>query len=233
PRHQGHPRRARPAPPRRQARPRPESPGGRRRRLPHRARRRGPRRPPPPRRRLRRGGLRMSPPPLPDVAGLSLRAPLLRYDAGRAALTRPHAARALDGASLILQHDEGASPATSTFELTPFIAPAVQPYLPPPAVAWRTLLVDLRLLSHPEIVWTGTLPEGWNTALPPPRAEEVSDAATTLHRRYRSLVEERFSDYMLRTLECAECRADRASKIPPGLPAWQVHMRLAPTRCPH
>ena len=62
----------------------------------------------------------------------------------------------------------------------------------------------------------------------------LTDALSTLHRRYRSLVEERYSDYTLRTLECAECKAARAAKLPPGLPPWQLQMRLGPTsRCPH
>jgi hypothetical protein len=174
----------------------------------------------------------MTPPPLPEVAGVSLRVPRVHYEAGAASLARPHPARALDGATLVL-HPPEADP-TASFEMTPFLAPAVQSYLPPPAVAWRCLLVDQRLLSRPEIVWTGTLPEGWNAGVAAPLVEAITESVATLHRRYRSLVEERWSDYMLRTLECAECRDARAALVPPSLHPWQRQMRLAPTgRCPH
>ena len=71
----------------------------------------------------------MTPPLLPEVAGVSLRAPRVLYEAGAAALTRPHLGRAIDGATLVLWPPD-AEP-TATFELTPFLAPAVQPYLPP------------------------------------------------------------------------------------------------------
>ena len=165
-----------------------------------------------------------------EVAGVTLAAPLLRYDVedllwGSASLVRPHLARALQGATLTVRPPDGAPDAS--FLLEPFfLLPAVQPYMSPPAIAWRALVVDQGLLARPELIWTGTVPEGWD--------QDVAEALTALHRRYRGLTDERMLDWMLRTLECNECRTDRESKVPTGLPPWMAHMRRQPSgRCAH
>lgn len=196
--------------------------------------------------------------PLPhEIAGETLKAPRLFYDAdgpppvrpppqapgappsrpgppawASASIARPHAARALGGCTLVVRFLQGAP--TATFDLAPLVQPAVQPYWPAPAAAWRALLVDHRLLTRPEVVWTGSLPEGWKAGLAADDAEAVASALTALHRRYLSLTEGRSLDYSLRSLECAECRADRAAKLPPNLPPWQRQMRLSSSiACPH
>jgi len=192
----------------------------------------------------------MSTPLPPEVAGVSLQAPRLLYEVQgpfhaatvpptpppeslcAAALTRPHVGRTLEGATLTVRSPESELPAT--FALAPFLSPAVLSYLPSPGAAWRALLVDQRLLSRPELLWTGALPEGWALGLEAPWAEAIAAALAALHARYRSLVEERYSFYQLRSLECAECLEARAAKLPPDLPPWQRQMRLSPApRCPH
>jgi hypothetical protein len=176
--------------------------------------------------------------PLPaEIAGFSLTRPRRVYEVdepswGVASLARPHVARALDGATLTVRL--GAGEPAATFELKPFLSPAVTPYGESPAVAWRGLLVEQRLLSRPELVWTGAFPKGWEEGLAAPWVEAQADALRALHRRFLGVTEERSADYHLRTLECAECRAARVAKLPTNLPPWQRSLRVdQPARCAH
>lgn len=178
--------------------------------------------------------------PMPaHVAGVTLTPPRTRYevevddpDFRSASLERPHAARALEGATLSLRLT--AADRAATFEAKPFLTPPVVPYLEMPAAAWRGLLVEQRMLSRPELVWTGAFPQGWDEGMPAPWAEALRGALMTLHRRWLAISEERWAEYSLRTLECAECRDERVAKLPPNLPAWQIRYRTDPTqRCLH
>ena len=179
----------------------------------------------------------MSAVPPPDIAGVSLTAPRLRYEIedrpwGSAAITRAHAARSLEGATIAVRLAEG--DVVATFELKSFIQPPVQSYLPPPATAWRGLLVEHALLARPELVWAGAFPAGWGEGLAAPWVAALRDALGDLHRRYTSLVRPLSMDYALRQIECAECCATRMASVPARTPGLRFLAALPPPpRCPH
>jgi hypothetical protein len=158
------------------------------------------------------------------AAGLSLVPPRPSYEVatawGTATLTRRHLLRTLDTATLAAHQAEGGS--VATFEMTPFVAKAVETYRPPPAQALRALIVELGLLSRPELVWTGALPEGWQEGFAAPLVEAIPAALRELHERFVGLTDEKKPHYALRELSCAECLAARLAASPPGTTPWQV-----------
>jgi hypothetical protein len=173
----------------------------------------------------------------PEIAGLSLEPPRLRYEIeirpwGACVLERPHAARGIEHGTLALRLVEG--DAASTFEMKSFVQPAVQPYYPPPpAVAWRALLVEHALLARPELIWSGAFPVGFGEGLAAPWVAELRAALEELHRRYASRVRPLSMDYSLRQIECAECHAARLASVPAPAPHLRFTASLPPPKCPH
>lgn len=167
------------------------------------------------------------------AAGVSLALPRLSYEAatleGTATLTRPHLLRTLDAGKLAAGFAEGGG--VATFDMMRFVAKAVEGYQPPPAQAFRALIVEVGLLSRPELIWSGVLPDGWQEGLAAPLVEAVPAALRELHERFVSLTDEKKPHYLLRELECAECLAAREAAVPPGTPSW--HSRYQRPTCAH
>lgn len=173
-----------------------------------------------------------------DVAGVSLAAPQLRYEIegrpwGSAVLARDHVARSLHGATISVCLAEG--DVVTTFELKSFVQVPFHPYMgPPPATAWRGLLVEQGLLARPELVWSGAFPAAWEQGLTPAWVTALRDALAELHRRYTSLVRPASMDYAIRMLECAECQAARLASVPAPTPGLRFLARLPPPpHCAH